>query len=165
MTASRIVEALDEGEHCASRLGLRLEPAAIEQFAFEGREEALAHGVVIGITDRTHRGSHTCLTTAVAELDRGVLPGLKWSSQHFEGEVAMTGRRRRSDRSGRAPLFSPGRPVVAGRDRARRYACPGWATTSSKTATPNHVLWVIPGDRNELVECHSEAGVDLRCAR
>src|SRR5215472_12233739 len=95
--ASRIVEALDEGEHCASRLGLRLEPAAIEQFAFEGREEALAHGVVIDIADRTHRGSHTCLTTAVAELDRGVLPGLKWSSQHFEGEVAMTGRRRRSE--------------------------------------------------------------------
>src|SRR5215475_8526735 len=27
----------------------------------------------------------------------------------------------------------------------------------SKTATPNHVLPVIPGDRNELVECHSEA--------
>ena len=35
------------------------------QFAFEGREEALAHGVVIGISDLTHRGSHTCLTTAV----------------------------------------------------------------------------------------------------
>jgi hypothetical protein len=35
VTASRIVEALDEGEHGASRLGLRLEPAAIEQFAFE----------------------------------------------------------------------------------------------------------------------------------
>jgi hypothetical protein len=28
---------------------------------------------------------------------------------------------------------------------------------SSKTAAPNHVLPVIPGDRNELVECHSEA--------
>jgi len=69
----QIVEALDEGEHCASRLGLRLEPAALEQFAFEGREEALAHGVVIGIADRTHRGSHTGLTTAVAELDRGAL--------------------------------------------------------------------------------------------
>ena len=41
----------------------------------------------------------------------------------------MTGRRRRSDRSGRAPLFSPGRPVVAGRDQQRRYACPGWATS------------------------------------
>jgi hypothetical protein len=47
-------ETLDEGEHCASRLGLRLEPAALEQFAFESREEALAHGVVIGIADRTH---------------------------------------------------------------------------------------------------------------
>ena len=47
---------LDEGEHCASRLGLRLEPAALEQFAFEGREEALAHGVVIGITDRPIEG-------------------------------------------------------------------------------------------------------------
>ena len=40
MTASRIVEALDEGEHRASRLGLRLEPAALEQFAFEGRTPA-----------------------------------------------------------------------------------------------------------------------------
>src|SRR6516225_2256218 len=28
---------------------------------------------------------------------------------------------------------------------------------SSKTATPNHVLPVIPDDRNELVECHSGA--------
>ena len=28
---------------------------------------------------------------------------------------------------------------------------------SSKTAMPNHVLPVIPGDRNELVECYSEA--------
>ena len=31
----------------------------------------------------------------------------------------MTRRRRRSERSGRAPLFSPGRPVVAGRDESR----------------------------------------------
>jgi hypothetical protein len=33
----------------------------------------------------------------------------------------MTRRRRRSDRSGRARLFSPGRPVVAGRDDQRRF--------------------------------------------
>jgi transposase-like protein len=33
----------------------------------------------------------------------------------------MARRRRRSDRSGRAPLFSPGRPVVAGRDEQRRF--------------------------------------------
>src|SRR5215469_356984 len=40
----------------ASRLGLRLEPAAIEQFAFEGREEALAHGVVISIATEPIEG-------------------------------------------------------------------------------------------------------------
>jgi hypothetical protein len=34
MAAAWIVEALDEGEHRAARLGLRLEAAAIEQFAF-----------------------------------------------------------------------------------------------------------------------------------
>src|SRR5215471_17946114 len=33
----------------------------------------------------------------------------------------------------------------------------GGPPAASKTATPNHVLPVIPGDRNELVECHSEA--------
>jgi hypothetical protein len=33
----------------------------------------------------------------------------------------------------------------------------GGPPASSKTATPNHVLPVIPGDRNELGECHSEA--------
>jgi hypothetical protein len=33
VAASRIVETFDEGEHRGSRLGLCLEPAAIEQFA------------------------------------------------------------------------------------------------------------------------------------
>src|ERR1700722_19544715 len=36
-------------------------------------------------------------------------------------EVAMKIRKRRSDRSGRAPLSSPGRPSVAGRDERRRF--------------------------------------------
>src|SRR6476661_1258077 len=36
-------------------------------------------------------------------------------------EVAMPGRKRRSDRSGRAPLFSPGRPPATGRDERRRF--------------------------------------------
>src|ERR1700756_4475925 len=43
----------------------------------------------------------------------------------------MTGRRRRSDRSGRAPLFSPGRPVVAGRDQQRRF----WAAIAAGRAS------------------------------
>src|SRR5215471_14188084 len=43
----------------------------------------------------------------------------------------MTGRRRRSDRSGRTPLFSPGRPVVAGRDQQRRF----WAAIAAGMAS------------------------------
>ena len=39
----------------------------------------------------------------------------------------MTGRRRHSDRSGRAPLFSPGRPPVAGRDERRQF----WAVIAA----------------------------------
>src|SRR6516225_5678238 len=71
------------------------------------------------------------ITIRLPGLDRRSLPGLKWSSQHFEGEVAMTGRRRRSDRSGRAPLSSPGRPVVAGRDQQRRF----WAAIAAGMAS------------------------------
>src|SRR5580692_3661740 len=43
----------------------------------------------------------------------------------------MTRRRRRSDRSGRAPLFSPGRPVVAGRDEQRWF----WAAIAAGMAS------------------------------
>jgi len=43
----------------------------------------------------------------------------------------MTRRRRRSDRSGRAPLFSPGRPVVAGRDEQRQF----WAAIAAGMAS------------------------------
>ena len=44
-----------------AHLGLRLEAVPREELAFESREEALAHGVVIGVPDRTHRGAHTAL--------------------------------------------------------------------------------------------------------
>ena len=48
----------------------------------------------------------------------------------------MTRRRRRSDRSGRAPLFSPGRPVVAGRDEQRRF----WAAIAAGMASEDAAL-------------------------
>lgn len=43
----------------------------------------------------------------------------------------MTRRRRRSDRSGRAPLFSPGRPPVAGREVHRQF----WAAIATGMAS------------------------------
>src|SRR5271154_4835302 len=43
----------------------------------------------------------------------------------------MKRRRRRSDRSNRAPLFSPGRPPVAGRNERRRF----WAAIAAGMAS------------------------------
>src|SRR5260370_22857100 len=45
--------------------------------------------------------------------------------------VTMTNRKRRSARSGRPPLLSPGRPPVAGRDEQRRF----WAAIESGMAS------------------------------
>src|SRR4051812_25620813 len=45
--------------------------------------------------------------------------------------VTMTNRKRRSARSGRPPLLSPGRPPVAGRDEQRRF----WAAIASGMAS------------------------------
>jgi hypothetical protein len=85
VTAARIVEAFDELESGAARLGLGLEPAPIEQVAFEGCEETLAHGVVVRVADRAHRRAHAGLAAALAELDRGVLRPLIGVMDHAPG--------------------------------------------------------------------------------
>src|SRR3954452_20777667 len=46
-------------------------------------------------------------------------------------EFAMSARKRRSDRSGRPPSFSPGRPPIAGRDERRRF----WAASAAGLAS------------------------------
>src|SRR6266404_4952338 len=56
VAAARIVEAFDELEHRDPRLGLGFEQAPDEKLALERGEEALAHGVVVGVSDRAHRG-------------------------------------------------------------------------------------------------------------
>src|SRR6202140_1078215 len=85
MAASRIVEALDERERRMARLDLCLEPAAIEKLAFEGGEEALAHGIVVCVADRTHLGVYPRDPAAVTELDRGVLRTLVGVMDHARG--------------------------------------------------------------------------------
>src|ERR1700674_4786801 len=76
MTTARIVEAFDELERRDPRFGLRLEPAPVEKLALQRGEEALAHGVVVGVSDRAHRGTYAGLTAAVAELNGGILRAL-----------------------------------------------------------------------------------------
>src|SRR4249919_733520 len=53
-----------------------------------------------------------------------------------EFEVAMGIRKRRSDRSGRAPLPSPGRPPAAGRDERSRF----WLAIASGMSSEDAAL-------------------------
>src|SRR5947209_889563 len=76
MSAPRVVPAFDEVEHGKASVGLRAEAFASEQLALERREEALAHGVVVGIAHTAHRRSDAGLATAPAEGERRVLAAL-----------------------------------------------------------------------------------------
>ena len=63
-----VVPALDVPEELRLRFGMIPKPGPVEQFALEAGEEALGHGVVVTVSDGTHR-----------ERDAGVaaaLPGL-----------------------------------------------------------------------------------------
>ena len=79
----RVVPTLDPFEDRHASLGLTLEASAAEQFALERGKEALRHGIVIGITDRTHRGHDARFATALAEGITGVLGDFQRSSQHL----------------------------------------------------------------------------------
>jgi hypothetical protein len=80
-----VVPAFDELEHRDARFGLGLERHAVGQLAFQGREEALAQGVVIRVTDRAHRRPNSGLPAASAEGNRGVLAALVGMMNHVAG--------------------------------------------------------------------------------
>jgi hypothetical protein len=67
----RVAPSFNEFKDCHARLDLRFEVAPIKQFAFEGGEEALAHGFVEAIADRTHRRPYARRLTAFAKGQRG----------------------------------------------------------------------------------------------
>ena len=51
MAAGRVVEAFDEVKDGDPRRAVRSETAPIDQLAFEGGEETLAHRIVVGVAD------------------------------------------------------------------------------------------------------------------
>ncbi len=58
----------------------------------EGGEEALGHRIVERVADAAHRGDHAAGAQRAAEVDRGVLGGFNWSSQHRLGDVNIARR-------------------------------------------------------------------------
>ena len=67
MATGGILPSLHVAEDRHPGLDLRCEPAACQQLAFQGSEEAFAHGVVVGVTDRSHGWAHTGFPAAAAE--------------------------------------------------------------------------------------------------
>src|ERR1700722_4414287 len=82
VATGRVVEAFDELKDGHPRLAVRSEATPIDQLAFEGGEETLAHRIVEGVADRACRGTNAGFLAASAESDRRVLGGFKRSSQH-----------------------------------------------------------------------------------
>src|SRR6476659_3064708 len=76
MAAGGIVPPLDVAEDRHPGLGLRCEPAACQQLAFQCSEEALAHGVVVGVTDRSHGWAHAGFPAAAADRQLCILAAL-----------------------------------------------------------------------------------------
>src|SRR3984893_6437241 len=106
MATSGIVPPLDVAEDRHPGLGLRYEPAACQQLAFQCGEEALAHGVVVGVTDRSHGRAHAGFAAAAAERQRCILGALVAVVDDI-ARLALTDRHlqcRRSRSSTTAPL-------------------------------------------------------------
>ncbi len=72
----RIVPAFDELKNSQACFGLGLEGMAVEQFAFERGEEALAESIVIAISDRAPRWANPGFPTAPAKGKGSVLTPL-----------------------------------------------------------------------------------------
>lgn len=79
----RVVPALDELEDAASCLSPGPERHAIEKFALQGRKEALAQGVIVAVSYRSHRESNPRLVTALPECHSRILRPMVRVMDHF----------------------------------------------------------------------------------
>ena len=72
MPPAWVVPTLDPGKDRQARLGLGLPATPGNELALQTGKEALCHGVVIGISNRSHRGAHPHLLASVAKRNAGV---------------------------------------------------------------------------------------------
>src|SRR5258708_28580544 len=83
MPPVRVVPAFDEVEDGHAGLDLGREATAVQQLALEGRKEALAEGIVVGVAHAPHGRPDARLAAAEPKGDRGVLLEFNWSSHHY----------------------------------------------------------------------------------
>ena len=107
-----IVPTFDELKHCLACLWLVVEGTAIEQFAFQSGEEALAEGIIETISDRAHGRTNSGVPTALAKSQGsvlaaliGVMDDIFWVTLldrhlqgiHHQGSLQMRGHRPAND--------------------------------------------------------------------
>ena len=90
MSSMRAEPALDVIKNRHPGLGLRSEPAMIQQLAFQGREETLAHSVVVAVTDGVNRKPEFGFPASQAGGDRRVLAALVGVMNNSVGERGQT---------------------------------------------------------------------------
>src|SRR5215208_7337689 len=105
--------------------------APMDHLGFVEAVDGFGEGVIVAVPDAANRRLDARRGKPLGILDREVLGGIKWSSQHLDEGVAMGTRKRRSDRAGRGVLWSPGRPGVARREDRRRF----WAAIAAGLAS------------------------------
>lgn len=71
-----IVPPLDEIEHLHPGLGSIAEALPLEELAFQCGKERFAHGVIVGVSYRSHRRPDSRLLAADAEGNGGILRAL-----------------------------------------------------------------------------------------
>jgi len=95
----RVAPALDPTEKFGRRFGATSEARAVEQFVFEPGEEALSHGVVVAISDVTHREPNAGVTAALPEDQGSVLAALIGVMDHLLRPALGDRHLQRSDRA------------------------------------------------------------------
>ena len=71
-----VVPAFDPGEQLLVGLVACFEGGLVEEFAFEGGEERFGHGVVVAVSNGSHRWDDTVTVTVHSERYGGVLGSL-----------------------------------------------------------------------------------------
>ena len=67
MPSARIVPSFDELEDGHAGLGVRAQAYPVDELALERGKEALAHGIVVAIANRSHGGPDAGLAASFAE--------------------------------------------------------------------------------------------------
>src|SRR3954453_22281882 len=89
------VEPVDVAANSPVGLLAGVEDGPPDELGFQGLEERLYHGVVVAIPLAGHRDQDAVLLELGLIIDRAILGGIKWSSQHLEEGVAMGTLKRR----------------------------------------------------------------------